>query len=240
MQHGAVVSFLILLLVNYHGIVSNAFSSTTATLRLRSKTVTLLMSKDSSDSDLHDSMMQLKFQSHPSSCHASRTHTSSSSSSTRKSFLHSIVASTILTNGISKDAFAQEEGFESIAARAAQMAKVAEQMDETDKDSASKSTQRTNTNTQLTTDARTMYDFSLPVAGTDVPLFDLIKQEFYDEQVKNGPDEEVGTSSSSSSSPSSSTMKRDARVKAILVVNIKQDDPVARKNIPELISLAAK
>jgi hypothetical protein len=29
-------------------------------------------------------------------------------------------------------------------------------------------------------------------------------------------------------------------VKAVLVVNIKQDDPVARKNIPELIALAAK
>jgi glutathione peroxidase len=31
-----------------------------------------------------------------------------------------------------------------------------------------------------------------------------------------------------------------AKVKAIVVVNIKQDDPVARKAIPELISLAAK
>jgi hypothetical protein len=33
---------------------------------------------------------------------------------------------------------------------------------------------------------------------------------------------------------------QDNTVKAILVVNIKQDDPVARKNIPELIALAAK
>ena len=31
-----------------------------------------------------------------------------------------------------------------------------------------------------------------------------------------------------------------AMVKAILVVNMKQDDLIARKNIPELISLAAK
>ena len=229
MQRGAVVSFLILLLVNYDCIVSNAFSSTIATLRLRSKTVTLLMPKDSSDSDPNDSMMQL--QSHQSSRNTSNTN---ACSSTRKSFLNSIVASTILTNGISNDAFAQEEGFESIAARAAQMAKAAEQMEEKDKDSSSKTAQMTSTNTQFTTDARTMYDFSLPVAGIDVPLFDLIKQEFYDEQGKNGQDEEVGSSSSSS------TVTRDARVKAILVVNIKQDDPVARKNIPELISLAAK
>jgi glutathione peroxidase-family protein len=33
---------------------------------------------------------------------------------------------------------------------------------------------------------------------------------------------------------------KDAKVKAIIVVNIKQDDPAARKTIPELISLAAK
>lgn len=32
----------------------------------------------------------------------------------------------------------------------------------------------------------------------------------------------------------------DNKVKAILFVNIKQDDPVARKDIPEFISLAAK
>lgn len=33
---------------------------------------------------------------------------------------------------------------------------------------------------------------------------------------------------------------QDNRVKAILFVNIKQDDPIARKNIPEFIALAAK
>lgn len=33
---------------------------------------------------------------------------------------------------------------------------------------------------------------------------------------------------------------QDEKVKAILFVNIKQDDVVARKNIPELIALAAK
>ena len=60
---------------------------------------------------------------------------------------------------------------------------------------------------------KTAYDFTLPVEASDVKFADLIKQEFFDDGVK---------------------------VKAILVVNIKQDDPVARKTIPELISLATK
>jgi hypothetical protein len=60
---------------------------------------------------------------------------------------------------------------------------------------------------------KTAYDFELPVEGVPTKFADLIQQEFYDDGVK---------------------------VKAILVVNIKQDDPVARKTIPELISLATK
>ena len=60
---------------------------------------------------------------------------------------------------------------------------------------------------------KTAYDFELPVEGSPVKFSDIIKQEFYDDGVK---------------------------VKAILVVNIKQDDPIARKTIPELISLATK
>ena len=60
---------------------------------------------------------------------------------------------------------------------------------------------------------KTAYDFELPIEGNAVKFADVIKQEFYDDGVK---------------------------VKAILVVNIKQDDPVARKTIPELISLATK
>lgn len=60
---------------------------------------------------------------------------------------------------------------------------------------------------------KTAYDFQLPIDQKDVLFQDLINQEFRDEAVK---------------------------VKAIIVVNIKQDDPVARKTIPELISLATK
>lgn len=61
---------------------------------------------------------------------------------------------------------------------------------------------------------KSAYDFSLPVAGLPVPMSELVKQEFSEDGVP--------------------------RVKAILFVNIKQDDPIARKNIPELIALATR
>ena len=60
-------------------------------------------------------------------------------------------------------------------------------------------------------DGRSAYDFSLPVAGETVKFQDMILQN-----------------------------QERSKVKAILVVNIKQDDPVARKNIPEFIALASK
>lgn len=60
---------------------------------------------------------------------------------------------------------------------------------------------------------KTAYDFELPIVQENVKFQDVIHQEFYKDGVK---------------------------VKAILVVNIKQDDPIARKCIPELISIATK
>jgi len=76
-------------------------------------------------------------------------------------------------------------------------------------------------------DSRSAYDFSLPVAGKSIPFREFIKQE----NIESGgeSDEEKKTKT-----------KKGVLVKAILVVNMKQDDPIARKNIPELISLAAK
>jgi len=62
---------------------------------------------------------------------------------------------------------------------------------------------------------KTAYDFSLPTEGRDVTFADLIRQEVRDDD-------------------------NSVKVKAVVVVNIKQDDPVARKTIPELISLATK
>ena len=63
-------------------------------------------------------------------------------------------------------------------------------------------------------DTRTAYDFELPVEGKSVKFGDLIRQQV----------DEEGRS----------------KVKVILVSNMKEDDPIARKDIPEFISLAAK
>ncbi len=135
---------------------------------------------------------------------------------TRKAFLTSLVVATTATVTSVGEANA-DEGFESIAARAAKISKLVE-AEEAVKDQE-KAAQAA--------DPRTVYDFSLPVAGVDVPFKDLVKQEFTTTEIPGENEGEVIT-------------KSEAKVKAILVVNIKQDDPIARRNIPELISLAAK
>jgi len=63
-------------------------------------------------------------------------------------------------------------------------------------------------------DTRTAYDFELPVDGKSVPFRDLIRQEV----------DADGFS----------------KCKVILVSNMKEDDPIARKDIPEFIFLASK
>ena len=65
-----------------------------------------------------------------------------------------------------------------------------------------------------TGDNRTAYDFSVPMYGEDVPFRKIVRQEYDGEGI--------------------------AKLKAILVVNMKEDNPVARKDIPEFIALAAK
>lgn len=74
--------------------------------------------------------------------------------------------------------------------------------------------ERTPTRISKTDDNRTAYDFSIPIQGEDVPFKDIVHQEYDSEGI--------------------------AKLKAILVVNMKEDDPVARKDIPEFIALAAK
>jgi len=65
-------------------------------------------------------------------------------------------------------------------------------------------------------DTRSMYDFALPMQGFDTPMTDLLgRSDKGDDGAKKQP-------------------------KVVLFVNIKQDDVVARKNIPELIALASK
>jgi glutathione peroxidase len=79
---------------------------------------------------------------------------------------------------------------------------------------------------------QTAYDFSLPIAGVLTPFSEIIHQEFKTKTAQ---------SALSSSEENNKVIEyRDPKIKAILVVNIKQDDPVARKIIPELISLATK
>lgn len=63
-------------------------------------------------------------------------------------------------------------------------------------------------------DPRTAYDFQLPVEGEQISLTDLVHQEVGEDGI--------------------------SKVKCLLVCNMKEDDPIARKDIPEFISLAAK
>ena len=147
------------------------------------------------------------------------SNTNPSFPSTRKAFLGSMVISSAGISFINGDVANADEGFESIAARAAQISKIVES-EEAKKEVQDKAA------TQIA-DSRTVYDFSVPVAGDDVPFKNLIKQEFTSIEISGENEGETIT-------------KTDAKVKAILVVNIKQDDPLARRNIPELISLVSK
>lgn len=149
--------------------------------------------------------------------------------STRKAFLASVVSSsaTAIVGGAATSALAEEddEGFASIAARAAKISKLVE-AEEANKDKEKLAA-------AAAVDPRTVYDFSLPFAGESIPFQTAIKQEFYTTrtEIPAGPEE---------GAEAKVIEKKDAKVKAILVVNIKQDDPIARRNIPELITLAAK
>jgi hypothetical protein len=166
--------------------------------------------------------------------------------STRQAFLASMITSTatlatagfgFATPGMANaNANAEEESFESIAARAASMATRVQADDD----------EATNQQAKIDNDPRTAYDFSLPMAGEPVSFAELIRQEFAgDVNVKVADAATAEGSDATAAATAAATapvanVKRDAKVKAILVVNMKQDDPMARKNIPELISLASK
>lgn len=123
-----------------------------------------------------------------------------SSSDERRAILWQLATVSGLT-ALSPPAFADEESFAAISARANQ---ISQDMNKQAVQVAI--TQRSND--------QIAYDFSLPIEGKDTPFKDVIGQAITD--------------------------SGDIRVKAILVVNMKQDDPIARKTIPELISLATK
>lgn len=119
----------------------------------------------------------------------------------RRAFISRLIGSSLVIGGMPSISNAEEEEtFESIAARAAQL--------------SSTVGESTPVAVPKSDDPRTAYDFNLPVAGQTVEFKDVVRQT-YDEEGR-------------------------AKVKAFLVVNMKEDDPVARKDIPEFISLAAK
>lgn len=157
----------------------------------------------------------------------------------RRSFLSIIVgftSSAILLPGTTYPALAGGEdatvssSFESIAAQAAKVSQevaareAAEQISERQRELA----------LRIKEDPRTIYDFTLPVNGKAREVAELVGQTFGD---GDGAD---GWSDGGEQGANAAEGRLGTRVKAILVVNIKQDDPIARKNIPELIALATK
>eukprot|EP00581_Thalassiosira_minuscula_P018716 CAMPEP_0183713584 /NCGR_PEP_ID=MMETSP0737-20130205/8389_1 /TAXON_ID=385413 /ORGANISM="Thalassiosira miniscula, Strain CCMP1093" /LENGTH=370 /DNA_ID=CAMNT_0025942385 /DNA_START=129 /DNA_END=1241 /DNA_ORIENTATION=+ len=147
----------------------------------------------------------------------------------RRGFLSTIASSAIIFSGTSQSAWADGEessSFESIAARAARVSQEVSQVEQAKQVEEEAAAQRRRELAQkIKDDPRTIYDFSLPVNGRKREVADLVGQTF--ETVGAGEDGTGGTVVGN-------------RVKAILVVNIKQDDPIARKNIPELIALSTK
>jgi glutathione peroxidase-family protein len=111
-----------------------------------------------------------------------------------------------------------DESYASIAERANKMSKEIDAL-----------RPRRSTDSMIRPTNQTIYDFSLPIGGVATPLAQIIRQEFTDKRATMVTNE-IGEP----------LTYKDAKVKAIIVVNIKQDDPAARKTIPELISLAAK
>jgi glutathione peroxidase-family protein len=146
----------------------------------------------------------------------------SRSSLDRRDVLASLLSATggVLLYSSSEAAYAadtdDDESYASIAERANKMSKEVDAIRPRKTDSMIRPTDQT------------AYDFSLPISDVETPFAEIIRQVFSTKEAKLTAKEGQTVS------------YRDAKVKAILVVNIKQDDPVARKTIPELISLAAR
>mmetsp|Transcript_15413 Transcript_15413/g.23102 ORF Transcript_15413/g.23102 Transcript_15413/m.23102 type:complete len:365 (-) Transcript_15413:70-1164(-) len=156
--------------------------------------------------------------------------------SDRRAFLTAAgSASSIIFSGSILPALAAEgdeaqtsTAFESIAARAA---RVSQELSEAEIAQQSAEEERKQVLAKkIKDDPRTIYDFTLPMKGKETKVTDIIGQTFLDEGAKDSGDGWTDTGEGGGTVGTT--------VKAILVVNIKQDDPIARKNIPELIALA--
>ena len=164
----------------------------------------------------------------------------------RRTFLTNIIAvtgasssSVIISNALpahADDDAAETSSstFESIAARAAKVSEEVQQA-EAAKEATNEAAQQRNREAAqaLKNDKRTIYDFTLPINGKAREVSEVLGQTF-----DNGDSSDGWSDGSDGGMDYSTTL--GSRVKAILVVNIKQDDPLARKNIPELIALVTK
>lgn len=157
--------------------------------------------------------------------------------SRREMLFSSVAMSAGLAMFNAEQVLAEEEQVESIAAKAARMAREVESNGKTEAQNVA-NTAETASRKLSAVDDRTIYDFSVPVSNKDVPMMEFINQEFPAPVPAPTPSETV--SGEDVAEPAPPAVASRARVKAILVVNIKQDDPIARKNIPELITLASK
>ncbi len=131
---------------------------------------------------------------------------------------------------------ASDDAFESIASRAARVAREVTESEVAQQIADEEASQRRQELVQkLKDDVRTIYDFSLPVNGKAREISELLGQTF-----SGGDGGDGWTDGGSAPGRMNGGKVVGTRVKAILVVNMKQDDPIARKNIPELIELLTR
>jgi hypothetical protein len=102
-----------------------------------------------------------------------------------------------------------DESFASIAERANRMSKEIDAV-----------RPRRSTDSMIRPTNQTMYDFTLPIEGVATPLAQIVRQEFMNKRATTVTNDQ-----------GEALTYKDAKVKAIIVVNIKQDDPVARKTM---------
>lgn len=159
--------------------------------------------------------------------------TTTNCNSNRRAFLTTAASSAIIFSN-TLPAFADEDSFAEIAARAAKVSKeVTEAEAAKDAADAAAAERRNEAVQKLKDDKRTIYDFTLPINGKAREVAEILDQTF-----DSGDGGDGWSDGGEEVTDYGTTL--GTRVKAILVVNIKQDDPIARKNIPELIALVSK
>eukprot|EP00579_Thalassiosira_antarctica_P008308 CAMPEP_0201883120 /NCGR_PEP_ID=MMETSP0902-20130614/15160_1 /ASSEMBLY_ACC=CAM_ASM_000551 /TAXON_ID=420261 /ORGANISM="Thalassiosira antarctica, Strain CCMP982" /LENGTH=375 /DNA_ID=CAMNT_0048411839 /DNA_START=48 /DNA_END=1175 /DNA_ORIENTATION=- len=169
---------------------------------------------------------------------SSETTPSNNPSPSRRTFLSKIAgtSSVIIFSGTAQSAFAEGEETsdpaESIVARAARVSQEVKEA-ETAQQGAEEERRRELAQ-KLRDDPRSIYDFTLPVNGKAREVAELLGQTFGE---GDGGD---GWTDGGENGTNAAEGRLGTRVKAILVVNMKQDDPIARKNIPELLELVTK